>query len=113
MQNKPTKVERSQQKLQAAIERLETALAAKVIVGEGGNQTNRSESLQAEIVQLKAENISLKQTSDTVSKRLDQTIGRLKTAIDENSNNLIKQANQSGEPDRGRSQPNGPGNSFD
>ena len=98
---KPSKVTRSQERLQAAVQRLESAVAGQVpvaaAVAVGSQDNSQLLALQEEARQLRQENSALKQENsalkqessalkqvhDQVSSRLDATIERLGVTLGE------------------------------
>ena len=77
---KPTKVERARVRLDAAVVRLEKALAK-----QGGSTPSASgdEVQTQELEALRGENSRLREINETVSARLDGAIGRLNAVIGE------------------------------
>ena len=71
---KPTKVQRSQEHLDAAITRLERALKAK-------SRKQSPSSDDAQVVQLREENAQLAEVNEQIAVRLDSAILRLRAAI--------------------------------
>jgi len=83
---KPSRVNRAHNRLETAIERLETAIRKRAADdgggnGGGANQGSELVSLQAEIRSLRGENIDLKDTHRQVSERLDAAVHRLKGLV--------------------------------
>ena len=74
---KSPRLERAQQQLDSAVARLEAAQATRGS-SSGGDQAQFAQELES----AQAENISLKSVNETVSGRLDATIGRLKTILE-------------------------------
>lgn len=69
---KETRIERSRQRLSAAVQRLEAAL-----------DKNDPKALRGEMKDLSAENESLRQAAHGVSEKLDATIGRLSAILED------------------------------
>jgi|GEM_PF-763406 len=88
---KPSKVSRAHNRLETAIERLETAIRNSAPGGggngqdpvQGSDQGPELSSLQNEIRSLKDENVNLKDTQRQVSGRLDAAVHRLKGLVGE------------------------------
>jgi len=85
---KPSRVSRAHNRLEAAIERLETAIRNRAPGDGGGNGQDATQgpqlnSLQNEIRSLKDENVNLKDTQRQVSQRLDAAVHRLKGLVGE------------------------------
>jgi len=85
---KPSKVSRAHNRLETAIERLETALRKRSAGDGGGNgqgstQGPELDSLHNEIRALKDENVGLRDTQRQVSERLDAAVHRLKGIVGE------------------------------
>jgi len=71
------RLERAQEQLDNAVARLEAAQVSRG-ASSGGDQTQLAQQLES----AQAENNSLKSVNETVSGRLDATIGRLKTILE-------------------------------
>lgn len=78
--HKETKLVRARTKLEQSVARLEAALEEKLAKAQGDNP--EVVALQDELENLKADNARLKLLNKTVSGRLDNTIGRLKTVLE-------------------------------
>jgi len=74
---KSPRLERAQQQLDNAVSRLEALHATK-----GASSGEGSVQLAEDLESAKAENESLKVMNETVSGRLDSTIGRLKLILE-------------------------------
>ncbi len=77
---KPSKVERAQSRLDAAVARLEKALRQQ---GGGSPLASGDEAQAQELEGLLSENSRLREINETVSARLDGAIGRLNAVIGE------------------------------
>lgn len=75
---KPSHLTRAQERLEKAVNRLDQALSNMAEPTPGIDDGRSAE----EIAALKAENAKLQEVSRTVSGRLDQTIGKLKTVLE-------------------------------
>ena len=69
-------LDQAAQRLQAALDRLEEAVAARA--GTGGGDAELQRALKA----ARKENQQLKKITDTVAARLDGTIAQLKATLD-------------------------------
>jgi hypothetical protein len=74
---KSPRLERAQERLNSAVVRLEAAQAAQGSCS-GGDRTEPAQDLQS----AQAKNDILKSTDETITRRLDATIGRLKTILE-------------------------------
>ena len=70
-------LERAQEQLDSAVARLEAAQASRGL-SSGADQTQLAQQLESAQI----ENNSLKSVNETISGRLDATIGRLKTILE-------------------------------
>ncbi len=81
---KPSKVERARVRLNAAVARLETALAQQAGSTPSASGDEVQTGVQAgELEALRGENSRLREINETVSTRLDGAIGRLNAVIGE------------------------------
>jgi len=72
---KPTHVERAQTRLDQAVSRLEAALNAKAPLEGAGSA--------AELAVERSRNAALQEVNETISSRLDDAIGRLKSLLED------------------------------
>ena len=83
--HKPSKVDRSRDRLEAAVKRLETALSNNPRAGAGEADeaaiSDQVAALTQTLETLEAENASLRNINSQVSDRLDSAIGRFKLVI--------------------------------
>lgn len=79
-----SKLNEANDRLDVAIARLEKAVEARRMhAPEAGDASRETEELQGEFDRLRADFATLRETSGTVSSRLDVAIGRLRNMIDE------------------------------
>ena len=76
--NTANRLERAQARLDKALNRLEKAVAGK----EEQQRQDGENGVSGEVLRLQEENAALRETTHTVGRRLDTTIGRLKTILD-------------------------------
>ena len=71
-------------RLDAAMERLGAAVADhRAPAGQANGSAEENEALRAQLDKLKSDFDTLRETSGTVSSRLDAAIGRLRNMLDE------------------------------
>ena len=79
-----SKLNQANDRLDAAMARLEKAVEARRADAPGASDApQQNEELQGELDKLRADFATLRDTSGTVSSRLDAAIGRLRNMIDE------------------------------
>jgi len=79
-----TKLSDANTRLDAAMERLGAAVADhRARAGQANGSTEENEALRAQLDKLKSDFDTLRETSGTVSGRLDVAIGRLRNMLDE------------------------------
>jgi len=79
-----SKLNQANDRLDVAMASLEQAVEARRMQTDGSGQTTQqAEELQAELDKLRTDFATLRETSGSVSSRLDDTIGRLRNMIDE------------------------------
>ena len=79
-----TKLSDANMRLDAAMERLGAAVADhRARAGQANGSTEENEALRAQLDKLKSDFDTLRETSGTVSGRLDVAIGRLRNMLDE------------------------------
>ncbi|MDA0785501.1 MAG: DUF4164 family protein [Proteobacteria bacterium] len=79
-----SKLNDANKRLDAALARLEVAVTTRrKDEGQGGDAAADNARLQGELTQLRADFVTLQETSGTVSSRLDDAIGRLRNMLAE------------------------------
>jgi len=79
-----SKLNDANERLDAALARLETAVTTRrADDGQADDAAADNARLQGELTQLRADFVTLQETSGTVSSRLDDAIGRLRNMLAE------------------------------
>ena len=75
--NQPTRTQRACERLQQAADKLDAALEARTRAA-----TEKDGKVSAKLSAARSENARLRETNETVSRRLDAAIGRIKAVLE-------------------------------